>query len=208
MTLLYIIYLVAITAEAMSGAIMGMRRGMDLFGICLIGTVTALGGGTARDVLLGHYPVGWIANPEYLTFTIGAAIATAFIARFLHHLRLAFLLVDGLGLVAFTVIGCDVARSMNAHPSIVVLAGVITGIFGGLLRDVLCNEVPMVLRRELYATVALFTGVLYLGLLWLEIGTTLASLAALCAGFLFRISAVVFLWKLPSFNAEGIRGLE
>ena len=76
MDLLHTIYLVAITAEAMSGAIMGMRRGMDLFGICLLGTVTALGGGTARDVLLGHYPLGWIANPEYLAFTIGAAIVT------------------------------------------------------------------------------------------------------------------------------------
>jgi len=92
--LLHTIYLIAITAEAMSGAIMGMRRGMDLFGICLLGTVTALGGGTARDVLLGHYPVGWIAHPEYLTFTIGAAIVTGFIARHLHHLRMVFLLVD------------------------------------------------------------------------------------------------------------------
>ena len=208
MTLLYIIYLIAITAEAMSGAIMGMRRGMDLFGICLVGTVTALGGGTARDILLGHYPVGWIEHPEYLTFTIGAAIVTALIARYLHHLRQVFLLVDGLGLVAFTVIGCDVARSMDAHPSIVVLAGVITGIFGGLMRDVLCNEVPMVLRRELYATVALFTGVLYVVLLWLEIGPNIASLAALGAGFLFRMLAVVFTWRLPSFNGDGIRGLE
>ena len=136
MELLHTIYLIAITAEAMSGAIMGMRRGMDLFGICLLGTVTALGGGTARDVLLGHYPVGWIAHPEYLTFTIGAAIVTGFIARHLHHLRMVFLLVDGLGLVAFTVIGCDIAMGMGAHPSIVVLAGVITGIFGGLMRDV------------------------------------------------------------------------
>ncbi len=177
MELLHTIYLIAITAEAMSGAIMGMRRGMDLFGICLLGTVTALGGGTARDVLLGHYPVGWIAHPEYLTFTIGAAIVTGFIARHLHHLRMVFLLVDGLGLVAFTVIGCDVAMGMGAHPSIVVLAGVITGIFGGLMRDVLCNQVPMVLQRELYATVALFTGVFYVGMLWLEINTTLATLA-------------------------------
>ncbi|UIP34611.1 trimeric intracellular cation channel family protein [Stutzerimonas kunmingensis] len=208
MELLHTIYLIAITAEAMSGAIMGMRRGMDLFGICLLGTVTALGGGTARDVLLGHYPVGWIAHPEYLTFTIGAAIVTGFIARYLHHLRMVFLLVDGLGLVAFTVIGCDVAMGMGAHPSIVVLAGVITGIFGGLMRDVLCNQVPMVLQRELYATVALFTGVFYVGMLWLEINTTLATLAALGSGFLFRVLAMTFHWKLPDFNGKEIRGLD
>nr|WP_263426125.1 trimeric intracellular cation channel family protein [Stutzerimonas balearica] len=206
--MLHTIYLVAITAEAMSGAIMGMRRGMDLFGICLLGTVTALGGGTARDVLLGHYPLGWIANPEYLAFTIGAAIVTAVIARHLHHLRMIFLLVDGLGLVAFTVIGCDVAMSMNAHPAIVVVAGLVTGIFGGLMRDVLCTQVPMVLQRELYATVALFAGVLYVGLLWLGVNNELASLAALAAGFLFRVLAMTFRWKLPDFNGKDIRGLD
>ena len=156
--LLYTIYLVAIVAEAMSGAIMGMRRGMDLFGICMIGTVTALGGGTVRDVLLGHYPLGWIAHPEYLLFTIGAAVVTAFVARYLHHLRAIFLLVDGLGLVAFCVIGCDIAMSAKMHPAIVVLAGMITGVFGGLLRDILCNQIPLVLQREVYATVALFHG--------------------------------------------------
>lgn len=208
MTLLHIIYLIAITAEAMSGAIMGMRRGMDLFGICLLGTVTALGGGTVRDILLGHYPVGWIAHPEYLTFTIGAAIVTGFVARHLHHLRLVFLLVDGLGLVAFTVIGCDVARGMDAHPSIVVLAGVITGIFGGLMRDILCNQVPLVLQRELYATVALFTGALYVGLLTLGVNTEIASLAALAAGFAFRVLAMTFHWRLPDFNGKDIRGLD
>jgi len=119
-----------------------------------------------------------------------------------------FLLVDGLGLVAFTVIGCGVAMDMGAHLSIVVLAGVITGVFGGLLRDILCNRVPMVLRRELYATVALFTGVLYVSLLWLGVGNSIASLATLCAGFLFRVLAMTFQWKLPHFQVRDIRGLD
>lgn len=97
---------------------------------------------------------------------------------------------------------------MGAHPSIVVFAGVITGIFGGLMRDVLCNEVPMVLQRELYATVALFTGVLYVGLLWLEMNTALATLIALGSGFLFRVLAMTFRWRLPDFNGKEIRGLD
>src|SRR5690606_42137421 len=126
----------------MSGAIMGMRRGMDLFGICLLGTVTALGGGTARDILLGHYPVGWIANPEYLTFTIGAAIVTGFVARHMHHLRKVFLIVDGLGLVAFTGIGCRVGMEMGGRPSTEAVAGVSSGIFGGRLPHLLCNQGP------------------------------------------------------------------
>jgi len=206
--LLYTIYLVAIVAEAMSGAIMGMRRGMDLFGICMIGTVTALGGGTVRDVLLGHYPLGWIAHPEYLLFTIGAAIVTAVVARYLHHLRTVFLLVDGLGLVAFCVIGCDIAMSAKMHPAIVVLAGMITGVFGGLLRDILCNQIPLVLQREVYATVALFTGSLYVGLLYFKVDSSVAQLASIGAGFLFRFLALHFEWRLPNFNGDRIRGFE
>lgn len=198
--LLHTIYLIAITAEAMSGAISGMRRGMDIFGICMIGTVTALGGGTIRDMVLGHYPLGWVAHPEYLMFTVGAALVTAFIARQMHYLRHVFLLVDGLGLVAFTVIGCDVAMSMDVHPSIVVLAGLMTGIFGGLLRDVLCGQVPLVLCRELYATVALFTGSLYLGLLWVGMDKDVATLTALASGLLFRVLAITFEWRLPGFS--------
>ena len=206
--LLYTIYLVAIVAEAMSGAIMGMRRGMDLFGICMIGTVTALGGGTVRDVLLGHYPLGWIAPPEFLLFTIGAAVVTAFVARYLHHLRAIFLLVDGLGLVAFCVIGCDIAMSAKMHPAIVVLAGMITGVFGGLLRDILCNQIPLVLQREVYATVALFTGSLYVGLLYFKVDSSVAQLASIGAGFLFRFLALHFEWRLPNFNGDRIRGFE
>lgn len=208
MSLLHTIFLIAITAEAMSGAIMGMRRQMDLFGICLVGTVTGLGGGTARDVLLGHYPLTWIGNPEYLTFTVGASLVTAFVARHLYRLRQVFLLVDGLGLVAFTVIGCDVGLGMDAHPSIAVLAGVITGIFGGLLRDILCTEVPMVLRRELYATVALFTGILYVVQLWAGVDIQIASLVALLAGFVLRMLAIRFGWRLPQYDSENIRGLD
>ncbi|AMO98187.1 trimeric intracellular cation channel family protein [Collimonas sp. NPDC087041] len=206
--LLHTIYLVAIVAEAMSGAIMGMRRGMDLFGICVIGTITALGGGSVRDVLLGNYPLGWIAHPEYLLFTVGAAIVTAMVARSLHHLRKVFLLVDGLGLVAFSVIGCDIARANGMAPAIVVLAGMITGVFGGLLRDVLCNQIPLVLQRELYATVALFTGALYVGLLWCGVDAAAASLGAIGAGLTFRLLALRFNWKLPRFNTAGIRGFE
>ena len=105
MDMLSFIYLVAIAAEAASGAIMGMRRNMDLFGLCFIGTVTALGGGSVRDMLLGHYPLGWVAHPEYLAFTIGAAVAAAALARQAYRVKGAFLLLDAMGLVAFTVIG-------------------------------------------------------------------------------------------------------
>jgi uncharacterized membrane protein YeiH len=197
MTSLHIIYLIAIAAEGASGALMAMRRKMDLFGIAVVGTVTALGGGSIRDVLLGHYPLGWVAHPEYLVLTVAASIVAALLARRLHGLKPAFLLLDALGLVAFSVIGCDIAAATAAHASVVILMGMITGIAGGLLRDVLCNQVPLVLRRDLYATVSLLTGVLYTALLHLEAGRDFATIAALCAGFSFRLVAIRFALTLP-----------
>lgn len=206
--MLHAIYLVAIVAEAMSGAIMGIHRRLDLFGIALIGTITALGGGTIRDLLLGHYPLGWIAHPEYLVFTIGATVLTTFVAQHVHRLRKIFLLVDALGLVAFTIIGCDVARTMMAPPGIAIIAGMVTGVFGGLLRDVLCNEIPLVLRRDLYASVSLITGALYLGLLYLGWKVEPASSMALFAGFVLRLLAIRFAWQLPTVTPDNVRGFE
>jgi uncharacterized membrane protein YeiH len=202
MTLLYIIYPIAIAAEAASGALMGTRRQMDLFGVSVVGTVTALGGGSIRDMILGHYPLGWVAHPEYLLFTIGAAVVAALLARRLHHLKPAFLLLDALGLVAFTVIGCDIAATTDAHVAVVVLMGMITGVFGGLLRDILCNQVPLVLRRDLYATVSLVTGMLYVGMLHFDVGPDLATAVAIGVGFSFRLIAIRFSLTLPVPEAD------
>ena len=207
--MLYTIYLIAICAEAVSGALMGIRKDMDIFGICLIGTVAALGGGTVRDILIGHYPLGWVAHPEYLAFTICAAIVAAVAARALHHFKSAFLVVDALGLVAFTIIGCDIARSFdNFHPAIVVMLGMVTGVFGGLLRDVLCNEIPLVLRREIYASVSLLTGALYVLILHLQIDSRIATLSSLLLGFSVRLLAIRFHWELPRMDKERVRGFD
>lgn len=202
MTLLHIIYLVAIAAEAASGALMGMRRRMDLFGLCVVGTVTALGGGTIRDMILGHYPLGWVAHPEYLAFTVGAAIAAALLARRLHRLKTVFLWLDALGLVAFTVIGCDIAAATGANPVVVILMGMTTGVCGGLLRDILCNQVPLVLRRDLYATVSLVAGMSYVGLLHLGVGAGTATAAAIGFGFALRLLAIRFALALPVLEAD------
>lgn len=197
MTLLHTIYLIAIAAEAATGAFMGMRRRIDLFGIAVVGTVAALGGGSIRDMILGHYPLGWVVHPEYLIFTVGAALAAALLARHLNRLKNAFLLLDALGLVAFTVIGCNIAAATDAHIAIVVLMGMVTGVFGGLLRDILCNQVPLVLQRDLYATISLVTGMLYVGLLRLGFDPDLAMAVAIGIGFSLRLIAIRFSLALP-----------
>ncbi|PRF33110.1 trimeric intracellular cation channel family protein [Burkholderia multivorans] len=201
---MHTLYLIAIVAEAMSGALMGMRRGMDRFGLALVGAVTALGGGTVRDVLLGHYPLGWIAHPQYLVITLVAATVASRIARHVARMKTLFVTVDALGLAAFTIIGCDVGASTGAAPIIVVLAGAITGVCGGMLRDLLCNEMPLILRRELYASVAFFTGALYVALQHVGIDARVATIVALAAGFAMRMLSVRFGWEMRTFGAADI----
>ncbi|KVO25452.1 trimeric intracellular cation channel family protein [Burkholderia ubonensis] len=201
---MHTLYLIAIVAEAMSGALMGMRRGMDRFGLALVGAVTALGGGTVRDVLLGHYPLGWIAHPEYLVITLAAATFASWAARRLARMRTLFVTVDAVGLAAFTIIGCDIGATTGSAPIIVVLAGAITGVCGGMLRDLLCNEMPLILREELYASVAFCTGALYVGMQYLGIGADVATVAALAAGFAMRMLAVRLGWKMRTFGVADV----
>ncbi|KVW46034.1 trimeric intracellular cation channel family protein [Burkholderia ubonensis] len=201
---MHTLYLIAIVAEAMSGALMGMRRGMDRFGLALVGAVTALGGGTVRDVLLGHYPLGWIAHPGYLVITLAAATFASWAAHRLARMRTLFVTVDAVGLAAFTIIGCDVGAKTGSAPIIVVLAGAITGVCGGMLRDLLCNEMPLILREELYASVAFCTGALYVGMQYLGIGADVATMVALAAGFAMRMLAVRLGWKMRTFGVADV----
>ncbi len=200
--LLLVIYLVAITAEAMSGALAAGRRNMDIFGVVVIAFVTALGGGTIRDVVLGNYPIGWTQHPSYVYLVIGAGLLTTLIAPYLHHMKRAFLVLDALGLIAFSLIGCNVALALDYPLPVVVISGMLTGICGGILRDVLCNQVPVVFRRELYASVSLAVCALFLALRALEVPANLNMGLCFCGGFLFRMLAIQWGWKLPTFSYQ------
>lgn len=196
---LEILFFVAITAEAMTAALAAGRRKMDWFGVCVLACVTALGGGTMRDTLLGHYPLTWVHNPWLLIICCGAALATIALARFMPVLRLPFLLLDAIGLVVFTIIGCNVAMAMGQPSIIVIVSGLITGIVGGILRDVLCNDVPLVFSSELYATVGIISGVLYTGGTALGLPHDLTVLGVLVIGFSLRVAAIVFHLEMPKF---------
>jgi len=200
--LLLVIYLVAITTEAMSGALAAGRRNMDIFGVAVIAFVTALGGGTIRDVILGNFPIGWTQHPEYVYLVILAGLATTLLARFMHHMKSVFLMLDAMGLVAFSLIGCNVALHLDYPVVVVIMAGMLTGISGGILRDVLCNQVPVVFCRELYASVSLFVCVLFLALRSLGIDTDLNTAMCFVIGFGFRMLALRFSWKLPTFSYQ------
>lgn len=197
--LLQTILYVAVAAEAMTAALAAGRRKMDWFGVCVLACVTALGGGTMRDTLLGHYPLSWVEDPYLLLVCCAAALVTIALARFMEHLRWPFLVLDGLGLVFFTIIGCDVALAMDQSPIIVIVAGMVTGIAGGILRDVLCNDVPLVFSSELYATVSIVTGVLYFLGLQFGLPADGVVVAAMLAGFALRVAAIIWKIEMPKF---------
>ncbi len=196
------IYLVAITAEAMSGALAAGRRNMDAFGVAVIAFVTALGGGTIRDVVLGNYPIGWTQHPAYVYLVLGAGLLTMLIAPYMHHMKRIFLMLDALGLIAFSLIGSSIALQLDYPVVVVIMAGMLTGISGGVLRDVLCNQVPIVFRRELYASVSLTVCALYLILRELGVDAGINTAICFIGGFVFRMLAIRFGWKLPTFSYQ------
>lgn len=197
--LLQVMLIVAVVAEAMTAALAAGRRKMDWFGVCVLACVTALGGGTFRDLVLGHYPLSWVADPNLLLICCGAALLTIALARFMAALRWPFLLLDALGLVVFTIAGCNVAIEMGQSPVIVIMSGMVTGIVGGVLRDVLCNDVPLVFSSELYATVAIVAGGLYFAGLSLGLPHEMVTLVTLVVGFLLRVLAIIFRLEMPKF---------
>jgi uncharacterized membrane protein YeiH len=193
---------VAVVAQAMTAALAAGRRRLDWFGVASLGCVTALGGGSIRDLVLGHYPLSWVAQPALLLLAAGAALATIPLARVVRRMPRTFLMLDALGLVVFTVIGCDVAVGLGYGTVVAMVCGLATGCTGGVIRDLLCGDVPLILRGELYATVALLTGGLYATGLALGGPHDAVMLAAMCVGFGVRMLAIRHAWSLPTFSID------
>ena len=198
-SVLHILTLVALAAQAMTAALAAGRRSMDWVGVCLLGCITALGGGTIRDLLLGHYPLVWVQNPSYLELTVVAAFVTILVARVVHRLYVAFLVLDAIGLVVFTMAGCDVAWQMDATLPIVIVSGMITGCAGGVLRDILCNDVPLLFRAELYASVSVVTGLFYATAFGLKLNDELWTILTFVLGLSLRLLAIRYKWEMPKF---------
>jgi len=204
-TVLQMLSFVAVAVQAMTAALAAGKRSMDWAGVCMLGCITALGGGTIRDVLLGHYPLVWVQHPSYLLLAAGAAGVTIVIARLVHRLNSAFLVLDAIGLVVYTMAGCDVAWQVDASLPlvIVVVAGMITGCAGGVLRDILCNDVPLLFRSELYASVSVVTGLFYATAFGLNLNDQVWTVLTFVLGLAFRLLAIRYKWEMPKFVFSG-----
>jgi uncharacterized membrane protein YeiH len=194
--------LLGVTVFAVTGALVASRKQMDVVGFAFLGTVTGIGGGTVRDLLLGQAPVFWVLQPIYLMVCI-AASTMVFLLAHLPDSRLRLLMwLDALGLALFCVMGAE--KALIYGPVVAVTMGVITATMGGMIRDILGGESPVILRREIYATAALVGAVIYLlGTLVFERNGAL--LAGFVAAFTLRAFAIRFAWSLPIYRSRTAR---
>lgn len=195
------LYIIGISAEGMTGALAAGRHRMDLFGVIFIALVTAIGGGSIRDVLLGHYPLTWVKHPEYIILICFCALVATKIPRVVTKLETLFLTLDAIGLVVFSILGTQIAIDQNHGFIIAVAAAVITGVFGGILRDILCMRIPLVFQKEIYAGIAIIAGAIYYSLIiWLELNALVCTLLTLFIGVFARLLAIKYQWSLPIFS--------
>ena len=152
-------------AFAMSGALTAMNKKMDPFGVFIIAFVTAVGGGTLRDVLIGRTPVGWMLDIRYVYLIIVGFILAILFRKKFDRLRTSLFLFDTIGLGVFTLIGLEKGINIGLHPVICIALGTMTACFGGVIRDILCTEIPVIFRREIYATICIFGGIVFFMLL-------------------------------------------
>jgi len=197
--LLHAIELLGVAVFAISGALAAGRRSLDLIGVVVIATVTAVGGGTLRDLLLDR-TVFWISDPAYLYVCLIAALLTIIYARYRHPPERLILYADALGLALFSISGAQIAQNLGHDGIVVVIMGTATGVAGGLLRDVLCAEIPLILRQgRMYASAAIAGVVAYLVLETL-LDRTLAALLGMATIAALRLAAIAWDLTLPVFS--------
>ena len=205
--LMEVLEIVGTIAFAISGALVGVKKKHDVFGVLVLGIVTALGGGTIRDVLIGNIPPMMFRNYRYAVIAAVVALLTFVIAYYIRNdigkyavvLNSLLNLMDALGLGAFTIGGMNAAMGLGYQENafLVIFVGVLTGIGGGMLRDVLADDVPFVLYKQIYAIASVLGGVLYYVLLQNGAGHTLSMGAGVCSILLTRLLAAWLRWDLP-----------
>lgn len=187
-------------AFAISGTFAAIQRRLDPFGILIIAFVTSIGGGTVRDLLLGDTPVKWMRDVNYCFLILVTSLITMFFKRGIKKFKVTLFLFDSLGLGLFTVLGIQKGIAFGLSPGICIALGTITGCFGGIIRDTLLNTIPLIFRKEVYATACIVGGMLYFALLYFNLKADVAKVLVIAFIFTLRIIVVRYKLSLPKFG--------
>lgn len=198
----HLLDIIGTMAFAMSGALTAMSKKLDPFGVFIIAFVTAVGGGTLRDVMIGRTPVGWMQDPTYVYVIVWGFVLAIIFRKKLEKLRTSLALFDTIGLGVFTLIGIQKGIDYNLHPIICIALGTMTACFGGVTRDILCVEIPVIFRREVYATICIFGGIVFFGLRKMNIENDVLYLATSSIIIVIRLIAVKYKWHLAPLENQ------
>jgi uncharacterized membrane protein YeiH len=202
MNLIYILDILGTFAFALSGALVASDKKFDLFGVLIIAFVTAVGGGMLRDVLINAHPINWIGDLNYLWIIFIAVIFTFLFKSKIAHLSKTLFLFDTLGLGVFTLLGLQKGLFFNLHPFVALIMGMISAVFGGVLRDVLTNQVPLIFQKEIYASACLAGGITYLFLNYLRVQENINFIISGSVIVIIRVVAVKFHLQLPKIKDD------
>ncbi|TCL66777.1 putative membrane protein YeiH [Mariniflexile fucanivorans] len=197
-----IIEILGTFAFAISGVLVALEKRMDPFGVLIIAFVTSVGGGTLRDILIGITPVTWMVNMIYVYAIIGATVFSIIFRKRLDFLRISLFLFDTIGIGLYTVVGIQKGLAIGLHPIICIALGTITACFGGVIRDILCNEIPVIFRKEVYATACILGGFTYFLLRKLPIDNNIVFVISGSVVIAVRLIAVKFKISLPSLYKD------
>jgi uncharacterized membrane protein YeiH len=189
-------------AFAVAGGFSAMERKLDPFGVLIIAFVTAIGGGTVRDVLVGNFPVNWLHNGNTILIIFVSAILTMIFGSYLKHLNTALFIFDALGLGLFTIIGIEVGLKQGFSAGICIALGTISACFGGVIRDVLLNKVPLIFRKEIYALACIIGGIAYYLLKQTHLNDDVAKVICILMIFVIRFIAVRYNLSLPQIHLK------
>lgn len=203
MDLFYVVDLAGVFVFAISGALAAREKKLDLFGVFIIAFVTGLGGGTLRDVMMGRTPVFWMQAPIYVGMIFGGTFFAIIFRKKMHYLRKSLLLFDTIGIAFFSIIGTEIALSFSydLHPIIVISIAAMSACFGGVIRDILCNEIPIIFHKEIYATPCVTGSLVYLVLREINLfDDYISSFIAIAFIIAFRLFAIKRSLELPKIN--------
>jgi len=200
--IIYGLDLFGVAVFAISGSLAAGRKRMDVFGVIVLGLVTALGGGSLRDTLLDSGPVFWVEDPGYLLVAVASSMLTFIVVRVISVPWRGLLISDALGLAVFMAIGTAKALGITGSPSVAIVMGVMTGVAGGMIRDVLSAEVPLILRKEIYATAALCGSLAFVILNRLGLPDITCLAVSATATLLIRLAAITWGFSLPVFKSK------